>query len=1642
MLKYDHEINFSETTSHKIILDQIEPNSKVLELGTATGYMTKYMKETLGCFITGIEMDSQSARIASQYCEELVLADLEDLSWFPKISNREFDYIICADVLEHLRNPSEVLLNAIKLLKKNGTVIVSVPNIGHNAIIMDLINGKFNYRKLGLLDDTHVKFFTRENLLNMLDEVELTPINITATFALPENTEFQQNYGLVSDGFRSSLTSNKDGHVYQFIAICKKNEEVNHSFTVEFDIDKEELKPRINYKFAQLFFSKDENFSEENSFKFSIDASRVTISCEFKNNNNVIRFDPINFPGVINSLRLEVIDEENRKVYEWGQQPGIVTSLTNMQEIDENFLLCLDSDPQIIISLPILGNGRTLKMNAEFEYNEDIHGVLLSELDAKKKHIDNLSESLAHEKQSLALSVSQNLEIKSELSTKEKYHEEVVSSLESRIDAITDSKNKLESNIFDLNEKINQITHSTSWKLTSPLRFLGTVLRHPKESSRNIAYFILGKKWVPKLLPMNQIEKLENDRGWKSLGTDPQFYIDPQWLTGWVEVTLLTKTEKSSGGRARFYFDSGKGFSEENSVVLGPLNQENHVIMYIEPTTRIIRMDPMEAMGLFEIKKLYFKKASFLTVRIGKRWSKVKERGKKVQRFVRFGLSNLKEWKLKRGRYPRIAEMKPLVKKALYLWRSRQLVDGGNLLPPEGFEFSERINEYQSWLEVNEWNERQERAAKEDLSNLAYKPLLSIVMPVYNPPLEFLEKAILSVINQVYTNWELCIADDASTDIGVRDVLETWSKRDSRIKVLYCNENGNISRATNYAASLASGEFYVFMDNDDELTPNALLEISKYINSFPETDFLYSDDDKMDQAGNRFAPQFKPQWSPELLLSFMYLSHIVVIRSELFNEVGGARVGFEGSQDYDLALRATERARHIGHIPKILYHWRVLPGSTAQSGDAKPASIEAGRKAVQEAFDRRGVKATVYQPDWAKKAACGIFDAKFPDIGPKVAIIIPTKNQYGVLKKCIDSLERTTYKNFEVFVIDNDSDDQETIKYLSEFKHRVLKISNPENKFSFAFINNRAVEQIDAEYVLFLNNDTEVITPDWLSQMMGYAQINGVGTVGARLIFPDGRIQHAGITHGLYHGMVGPSFKLIPSWDNGYLSLANVSRNSIAVTAACMLTKRKLFLEIGGFDEANFAVAYNDVDYCYRLNEAGFRSVYCSTAELRHYEGYTRGYIDNPSESKAFREKYDQLVDPYYNDNLSLMNEKFEIQSKVLAPKRQAPIRTLMCAFNLNLEGAPYCQFELTVELMKLGVIDPIVYCPHDGPLRKLYEDKGIKVHVFDHPLIGVYGKEAYLKAIKQFASVIAEWDVELIYGNTLQTFYVIEAAKLMDIPSIWNPRESEPWQTYFNHFDAEIASSALHCFDYPYKVIFVSDASRERFMPLNSRHNFMTIHDGLDSTNFADRLHSYDKDKVRLSLGVSDEEIVVLLLGTVCERKGQHDLIKAINELTLPIASKCKYLIVGDRPSEYSLELKRLISNLDQLIRNNVIVIPETSEAAKYYAIADIFVCTSRIESYPRVILEAMSCGLPVITTPVFGIVEQVQQKVNGLFYSPGEAQELAKHLEFILSNEDERKRMGTNSKVIFDTINRYDEMAIAYGETFKEAWFSCKSR
>ena len=537
-------------------------------------------------------------------------------------------------------------------------------------------------------------------------------------------------------------------------------------------------------------------------------------------------------------------------------------------------------------------------------------------------------------------------------------------------------------------------------------------------------------------------------------------------------------------------------------------------------------------------------------------------------------------------------------------------------------------------------------------------PLISILVPTYQTPERWLRRCIESVLAQAYPAWQLCIVDDASPDMRVVGIAREYASRDARIEVIRRESNGHISEASNSALAIARGDYVALLDHDDELRPNALLEVAELLAGDGSIGLVYSDEDKLDADGRRFDPYFKPDFDPDLLRSQNYVCHFTTIRTELVRAVGGFRKGFEGSQDHDLILRCTERLAptQVRHIPKVLYHWRAIPGSTALARDAKDYASSAGARAVGDHLRRHHPGAR------AEELSHGHFRVHWPlpSPAPKVTLVIPTRDNVDLLRMCIESIfALTTYASFESAVVDNRSSDPGALAYLAELdRHERIRVLRYDAPFNYSAINNFAVRESDGDIVALVNNDIEVISPDWLEEMVSQALRPDVGAVGAMLYYPNDTIQHAGVVLGV-HGVAAHLYAGMPRGYPGHGGRARVAQSLSAVTGACLVVRRDVYEQVGGLDES-LQVAFNDIDFCLRLGAAGYRNVWTPFAELYHHESASRGSEDTEEKKRRFAQEVDSMLqrwgarlqfDPAYNVNLSLASLCCEMSS----PPRQAP---------------------------------------------------------------------------------------------------------------------------------------------------------------------------------------------------------------------------------------------------------------------------------------------------------------------------------------------------------------------------------------------------
>lgn len=706
----------------------------------------------------------------------------------------------------------------------------------------------------------------------------------------------------------------------------------------------------------------------------------------------------------------------------------------------------------------------------------------------------------------------------------------------------------------------------------------------------------------------------------RATGGDPHFVLKPlePLRRGWYAIRLkgaLTQT-------AKLYFDLGRGFNEQQVARLVPSGDEHAALVRLHKPAFLVRLDPQDKPGAFKIDRLAIRRLT------------------------------LAELGLRRAQHLAIETLsRPFVQTANGHTHSIMTTRGFVCLTPQ----SASATTYDAWIDAYDYHPtRHRRALAAQAAALAQKPTISVLMPVYNTPAKLLEAAIQSVADQVYPHWELCIADDCSTVPHVRRILEAWQRKEpKRIKVALRETNGHIAHATNSAFALATGDWIALLDHDDLLRENALAEVALTLAEHPLAELIYSDEDKIDERGRRSLPHFKCDYSPELFRSMNYFNHLTVHRAANIRAVGGWRPGFEGSQDYDINLRILERidAGGVVHIPKVLYHWRAVEGSTALAGAEKSYAFTAGWKALEEHVARTGLDAEVREvPD----APYYRLKHRVATPEPLVTLIIPTRDKIDFLRTCLNSIrEKTTYRNYEIIVVDNNSEEEETFAYFEESARdeRVRVMAYP-HAFNFSGINNAAVRLARGSIIGLVNNDIEVISPDWLTEMVSWVQQPAIGCVGAKLYYPDDTVQHAGVILGI-GGVAGHSHKMSARNEHGYFSRLKLTQTLSAVTAACMLVRKSVYAEVRGLDSDHLTVAFNDVDFCLKVRQAGYRNVWSPFAEMYHHESKSRGTEDTPEKQARFRREVETMLsrwghllptDPFYSTHLSLEQEDFSFR--------------------------------------------------------------------------------------------------------------------------------------------------------------------------------------------------------------------------------------------------------------------------------------------------------------------------------------------------------------------------------------------------------------
>lgn len=1071
----------------------------------------------------------------------------------------------------------------------------------------------------------------------------------------------------------------------------------SYLFYLAVEKDKQFIDEAKDYN-LQVYWQQDGIYSEDNSKSFGVIVDGNFHTYEFPipgGIGSVVRLDPMNFPGYaeIRTIKLLADSKDITLLQYWGIEnnfEGVIegNNIVYLTTSEAYTFLSINDDPQFYISnVPPAPQDSTLKLQIELSVEKFLTPNIISkvqhvfenqtlEKNAFERKLNEVRIDLSYKDELLGNQTNELIELKNNLSEKEdniKKQVELLSNLQEELnnkDELLNIKyeelNKFQIELIDktqqlveldvkllllhgdlslkekqlhhqsndmvnLNNELRSIINSTSWRITSPIRQLVNKVRKINKMLEGIASIFLNKEYKLSLLPANQIKSLDEQGKWVSTGNDPYFILNGKFPEGWVSFSWTSKTDQPLF--LKLYWDEGLGMSESNSRIMGNMMPgeiiEQQTCFFLNPLTKVIRLDPGDKQVEFHLSDIHMKKISRLQISYKALSTYLKTNGFSIHSFVRL-IRKIREIHSTEG-------LRGIWKKAKYKAIVTDISDG--------------FDNYSFWVKQTEINDFRKEEIINHIQELSYKPLITVIVPVYNVDEVWLRKCIESVQNQLYGNWQLCLADDASTKLHVRKVLEEYAAVDSRITVIFRESNGHISETSNSALEAANGEFIALLDHDDELAIDALYENVALLNKYPDADMIYSDEDKISVNGLRHSPFFKPDWSPDTILSQMYTCHLGLYRSSLVREIGGFRKGYEGSQDYDLVLRLTEKTNRIHHIPKVLYHWRAIPESTSSNVGAKEYTNDAGLRALNDAIQRRNIDGWAERVEHIPNLYRIHYNLKNE---PLISILIPTRNMADILDNCLQSIfNKSTYRNFEIIIIDNGSDEQQTFDLFAKWKQiepKRIRVERIDIPFNYSRLNNLAATSTNGELILLLNNDIEVITTNWLQEMASHALRSSIGAVGACLLYPDNTIQHAGVILGL-GGIAGHGHKYFESHNYGYFSRLHMITNYSAVTAACLMVRREVYLEVGGLEE-QLQVAFNDVDFCLKIREKGYYNVWLSHVKLYHHESKSRGQEDTPEKQERFRREQDfmrerwgnlLISDPFYNPNLTLEREDFSL---------------------------------------------------------------------------------------------------------------------------------------------------------------------------------------------------------------------------------------------------------------------------------------------------------------------------------------------------------------------------------------------------------------
>lgn len=913
---------------------------------------------------------------------------------------------------------------------------------------------------------------------------------------------------------------------------------------------------------------------------------------------------------------------------------------------------------------------------------------------------------------------------------------------------------------------------------------------------------------------------------------------------------------------------------------------------------------------------------------------------------------------------------------------------------------------YQAWLKTNQLTPRLVQVLHASSQKLgADAPTFTILVDSRDCSPSQLTQLVSSLQNQIHTRWEAWFIGTGSIPTG-----------DPRCKTERCANSQDFVRALNAAAHQSQGTHLALIPGDARLAREALIEVAEQWAANSQLELVYTDEDRMSDNGARSEPVFKPDWSPALSDSGLFPGQFCTIRRQRFEELGSFREAYADVPWYDLLLRLGDQltAEQVNHIACVCYHHRA---GRSQQTDPAEKSVEQARQALAEAMHRRGLEASPFLPETGHKRRLRYHQLRWAPSVLKdlnVTIVIPTRDKLHLLQECVELLEETVnWTRAKLIIVDDHSRDTDAVNYLERIQKRtdmhclVLRPEDRSAPFNYSHLVNLARPHLDTPLVLHLNNDVNALEAGWLEEMAGWFSHPDVGVVGANLICPDRSLNHTGIIIGPHGGLADTPYANVPTEECPVVDHA-ASREVSAVTGACLMTRTELYEQLGGFDEIDFGVAYNDVDYCLRVRASGHRIIYTPQAKLMHWGSATRGVTFDDSEHIAFVTRYPLYRDPYFSEHLHLNQGVPVCRGAHFARAfRAGSLHLLLITHNLNLEGAPLFLLEYATYMVKDAGFTIEVLAGLDGPLRQDYEKLGAHITLVDEqPVYSSNDEEIFHSRITDIALTL-DWDkIDLVVCNTLMSFWGVHLARSAGKPSLFYIHESTSIFRFFEEkLRLELHHLAHQAFTSTTRALFLCQATRDYYEDDNLHDNFRIVPSWIRLGDIKTVRASQDRSKLRHKHGIADDEIVIANIGTVCERKGQHTFLRAIehfNQQNHP--GKFRFLMVGARKGIYLDLLKRDLARLEL---PNVTLVPETNEVFDFFGACDQFVCTSFEESFPRVVMEAMAFRIPIVSTDVHGIAEMIGQRQQGYLVKPGDPVALSRMMWTCIVKEQSGKTL-----------------------------------